>query len=69
MQSSASVLSYSPPPLSQLKQRTLTVHLLHDVQSDGSGENRREGERARRLALGGPNGDGGTSSHYLEVCQ
>lgn len=40
------------------------VDLLDDVEPDGGGEDGGEGERARGLAGGRPDGDGGTSSHF-----
>ena len=54
-------------PLLSVSPNQLTVHLLDDVQSDGGGEDGREGERARRLALGGPDGNGGSGSHFYSV--
>lgn len=60
------LLSLLLPPLSASPHQ-LTVHLLDDVQSDGGGEDGREGERARRLALGGPDGNGGSGSHFYSV--
>lgn len=40
------------------------MDLLDDVKPDGSGEDGGEGERARGLAGGRPDGDGGTSGHF-----
>lgn len=45
-----------------------TVDLLDDIEPDGSGEDGREGERAGRLSLGGPDGDGGTGGHLCMCC-
>jgi hypothetical protein len=42
------------------------VNLLDNVQTDRSSEDRREGQRAGRLSLGGPDSDGRTSGHFLE---
>ena len=44
----------------------LTVNLLDNVQTDRSSEDRREGQRAGGLSLGGPDSDGRTSGHFLE---
>jgi len=42
------------------------VNLLDDVQTDRSSEDRREGQGAGRLSLGGPDSDGRTSGHFLK---
>lgn len=40
------------------------MDLLDDVEPDGGGEDGGEGEGARGLAGGRPDGDGGTSGHF-----
>lgn len=57
--------SHCTPLRPDVKDLQLTVDLLNDVQSDRSSEDRREGERARRLSLGGPDSNGRSSGHFL----
>lgn len=42
----------------------LTVDLLNDIEPDWRGEDSGERQRARRLASWGPDGDGGSGSHF-----
>jgi hypothetical protein len=52
-----------PHPINYPK---LTVNLLNNVQPDRSSEHRREGNRAGALSLSGPDGEGGSSSHFVD---